>query len=98
MPKAKKIQGVLTHGEFVEKAIKALRTKGYKGIHTVYSGFNAAFKDYFKGDDPIAVTTALAAIGAIVIRPVKKGVMLYLPSDAPQIHDNAKDALAKMGV
>ena len=36
--------------------------------------------------------------GKIVIRPVKGGVMLYLPEDAPIARDAAEDALKKMGL
>ena len=71
----------LTEEEFVRKAIKKLRGK-YKGIHTVYSGFNTAFKEYF-GTNPIDATQRLASEGKINIRPVKGGVMIYLPEDAP---------------
>lgn len=42
----------LSHEEFIKKAIVDLRQKGYKGIHTVYSGFNTAFKKYFDGENP----------------------------------------------
>ncbi|RJQ56787.1 MAG: hypothetical protein C4526_00755 [Nitrospiraceae bacterium] len=88
----------LSHEEFVKKAIVSLRKEGYKGIHTVYSGFNTAFKKYFDGEDPIKVTNQLSAEGKIVIRPVKGGVMLYLPEDAPQMKDAGEDALKKMGL
>lgn len=88
----------LSHEEFVKKAIVSLRKEGYKGIHTVYSGFNTAFKKYFDGEDPIKVTNQLASEGKIVIRPVKGGVMLYLPEDAPQMKDVGEDALKKMGL
>lgn len=71
----------LTEEEFVRKAVKKLRGK-YKGIHTVYSGFNTAFKEYF-GTNPIDTTQRLASEGKINIRPVKGGVMIYLPEDAP---------------
>ena len=74
-------QPKLTEEEFIRKAVKKLRGK-YKGIHTVYSGFNAAFKDYF-GTNPIEATQRLAREGKINIRPVKGGVMIYLPEDAP---------------
>ena len=37
----------LSHEEFIKKAIVSLRKDGYKGIHTVYSGFNSAFKKSF---------------------------------------------------
>jgi hypothetical protein len=87
----------LSHEEFVKRAIVSLRKEGYKGIHTVYSGFNEAFKKYFAGENPIEVTNALAKDGKIVIRPVKGGVMLYLPEEAPGA-SNADDTLKKMGL
>ena len=87
----------LSHEEFVKKAIVSLRKEGFKGIHTVYSGFNTAFKKYFDGENPVQVTNKLAEEGKIVIRPVKGGVMLYLPEDAPASRD-AANALKKMGL
>jgi hypothetical protein len=68
--------------EFIVKAVKKLRKPPYKGIHSVYSGFNRAFRDYFQRD-PIETTTRLAEEGKIVTRPVKGGVMIYLPEEAP---------------
>ena len=53
----------LSYEEFVKKAIVSLRKEGYKGIHSVYSGFNEAFKKYFDGEDPIKVTNQLAQEG-----------------------------------
>jgi hypothetical protein len=88
----------LSHEEFVKKAIVSLRKEGFKGIHTVYSGFNNAFKKYFEGENPVEVTNKLAQEGKLVIRPVKGGVMLYLPEDAPVTRDVANDALKKMGL
>ena len=88
----------LTHEEFIKKAVVSLRKDGYKGIHTVYSGFNNAFKDYFEGADPIAATNKMAAEGNIVIRPVKGGVMLYLPDEAPAAKNLGDEALKKMGL
>lgn len=82
---------------FVTKAIESLRKDGYKGIHSVFSGFNEAFKGYFPGDDPVQTTNALATDGKIVIRPAKKGVMLYMPDDAPK-NSSGSDALEKMGL
>jgi hypothetical protein len=76
----------LTEEEFVRKAIKKLRGK-YKGIHTVYSGFNSAFKEYF-GTNPVEATQRLASKGKINIRPVKGGVMIYLPEDSPNTAEN----------
>ncbi len=88
----------LSHEEFIKKAIVSLRKDNYKGIHTVYSGFNNAFKKYYDGANPIDSTNELAKEDKIVIRPVKGGVMLYLPEDAPQTKDAGDDALKKMGL
>ena len=76
----------MTEEEFVRKAIKKLRGN-YKGIHSVYSGFNAAFQEHF-GKNPIETTQRLASEGKIRIRPVKGGVVLYLPEDAPNSPQN----------
>jgi hypothetical protein len=72
----------LSEHDFVVRAIKKLRKPPYKGIHSVYSGFNQAFRDYFD-KDPVEATTRLAQAEKIVTRPVKGGVTLYLPEDAP---------------
>jgi hypothetical protein len=88
----------LSHEEFVKKAIVSLRREGYKGIHSVYSGFNTAFKKYFDGGNPVETTNKLAQEGKIIIRPVKGGVMLYLPDEAPKQSDTATEALKKMGL
>jgi len=88
----------LSHEEFIRKAILSLRKEGYKGIHTVYSGFNEAFKKYFNGENPVEVTNKLAKEGKIIIRPVKGGVMLYLPEEAPAAAGGAEQTLKKMGL
>ncbi|MFA6055386.1 MAG: hypothetical protein WC769_08435 [Thermodesulfovibrionales bacterium] len=88
----------LSHEEFIRKAIVSLRKDNFKGIHTVFSGFNNAFKKYFEGENPVEVTNKLAEEGKIVIRPVKGGVMLYMPEDAPASRDSADEALKKMGL
>jgi len=88
----------LSHEEFIKKAIVSLRKEGYKGIHTVYSGFNNAFKKYYDGENPIDATNKLSSEGKIVLRPVKGGVMLYIPEDAPQAKDIGDEALKKMGL
>ena len=89
---AKEGKPELSEEEFVVRAIKKLRKPPYKGIHSVYSGFNQACKDYF-GTNPVEITQRLAGEGKIVVRPAKGGVMLYLPQDAPRV---AEDALAKI--
>ena len=84
---------------FVKSAIKSLRTGGYRGIHTVYSGFNLAFRQYFGKDaDPVGATAKLAEAGKIVIQRRKGGVMLYLPGEEPAKKDSGAEALAKMGL
>lgn len=86
----------LTQAEFVKKAIVRLRKDPYKGIHSVYSGFNEAFRTYFN-DDPIKWTTQLAAEGVVEIRPARGGIMLYLPGEAPA-RTTGKEVLKKMGL
>lgn len=74
----------MSYEEFVTKAITALRTEKSKGIHSVYSGFNGAFKEYYGADvDVIDVTRTLEEEGVISIQPRKGGVMLYLADEAP---------------
>jgi hypothetical protein len=73
----------LTEEEFVLQAIKRLRKEPFRGIHSVYSGFNEAFRKYF-GTNPVEVTTKLAAEGKIETRLFKGGVMLFLPGEAPK--------------
>jgi len=87
----------LSHEEFVRLAIQKLRTDSYRGIHSVYSGFNEAFKLYFEGENPVEVTTRLAEAGKISLRPVKRGVMLYFPGEGPQAA-RGETALKKMGL
>lgn len=82
--------------EFVKKAIVSLRKDPYKGIHSVYSGFNEAFRAYFN-EDPIKCTNKLAEEGAIEIRPARGGIMLYLPGEAPA-RSTGKEVLKKMGL
>ncbi|MBI2987813.1 MAG: hypothetical protein HYY45_13700 [Deltaproteobacteria bacterium] len=86
----------LTQAEFVKKAIVSLRKNPYKGIHSVYSGFNEAFRAYFN-DDPIKWTNQLNGEGVIEIRPARGGIMLYLPGEAP-VRSTGKDVLKKMGL
>jgi hypothetical protein len=76
----------------VVRSIKTLAKPPYKGIHSVYSGFNQAFREYF-GTNPVEATTKLAHEGKIATRPVKGGAILYLPEDAPA---GAKNVLSKI--
>ncbi len=89
----------INHEDFVKKAIVSLRKEGFKGIHTIYSGFNDAFKKYYEGENPIEATNRLAKDGKIVLRPVKGGMMLYLPENAPAaMGKSAEETLKKMGL
>jgi hypothetical protein len=91
------MKGKLSAEEFVRLAIEKLRLENYKGIHTVYSGFNEAFKTYFEGENPIETTDRLAADGKIGLRPVKGGVMIYPPGLGPEL-SRGDMALKKMGL
>ncbi len=77
----------LSEEEFVLRAIRRLRKPPYLGIHTVYSGFNQAFKEHF-GKNSVEVTRKMAEEGKVVIRPVRGGVMLYLPSEVPKAKES----------
>jgi len=93
----KKEHGKLSHEEFFKIAILRLRDMSRsRGIHSVFSGFNQAFREYF-GDDPIKVTQELARLGKVEIKPVRGGVMIYLPGEAPQSRrDLGKEVLKKI--
>jgi hypothetical protein len=79
---------------FVINAIRKLRTPPYKGIHSVWSGFNRAFREYFD-KNPVEATQRLAKEGKIVIRPVKGGVILYLTEDSREI-PKSEDVIKKI--
>jgi len=88
----------LSHEEFIRKAVLSLRKSPYKGIHSVYSGFNSAFRKYFTGEDPVKVLNDLAKEGKVVLRPVKGGVMIYLKEDIGHVTDIGDSALKRMGL
>lgn len=95
MSAAAELKHNLTEEEFVVRAIRALRRPGYKGIHSVYSGFNEAFRKYFS-KDPVEVTNRMAREGKIIVRPARGGVMLYLPEDGVVPATSGEDALEKI--
>jgi hypothetical protein len=81
--------GKLPVEKFVISAIEKLRGE-YKGINTVFSGFNMAFKKYYgEGADPSKATQELIGKGIIEGRPVKKGTgaigsfMIYKKGEMP---------------
>ena len=67
----------LTPREFVLKAIEKLRECPYKGIHSVYSGLDEAFRRRFPDLLLRDTLNELAEEGKIIIRPASRGVMLY---------------------
>jgi len=85
----------LTPKEFTLLAIKRLKGK-YKGIHTVYSGFNAAFRKYFPKLNPVKEMEKLEKAKIITIRPVKGGVLISPYSK--QNRNPREEALEKMGL
>ncbi len=88
----------LTPAEFVLRAIETLGDpKRSKGIHSVYSGFNDAIREYFPDLNPVEITSKMAEEGKIDVRPVRGGVMLYKPGEAPS-EGRRSDALRKMGL
>ena len=70
---------------FVIEGIRKLRKEPYRGINSVFSGLNEAFRKYFSRD-PIEFTNKLATEGKIEVVPMRggKGVMIYLPGDGPR--------------
>lgn len=79
----------LSEEEFTKRAIKQLRKPPQKGIHSVYSGFNDAFRKYFD-KDPSEEVDRLAHEGKIAKRDTEGGVKLYLVEEAPEKADADK--------
>jgi hypothetical protein len=89
----------LSFADFTLKAIRALRKPPYKGIHSVFSGYNQAVMDYYSWPKA-TVFEAVATLekeGVIATRPVKgSGVMLYEAKDAPVSSHSSAGTLAKI--
>lgn len=78
--------GKVSEEVFVKNAILKLRNvEKSKGIHSVYSGFNEAFREYYGLDKEhaIADVKALEAKGIIKTHFARGGVMIYLPEEFP---------------
>jgi hypothetical protein len=89
----------LTPAKFTLKAIQTLRKPPHKGIHSVFSGFNAAFREYFPDLDPVQTVIELAEKEIIVSRRTRGGALLYIPEETPvQENNTATDVLKKMGL
>ena len=82
---------------FITKAYEVNQAESnYTGMHTVWSGFNEAFRMKFPGVDPVEVTKALASKGEIRIRPIRGGSILYMGEDGKS-ESKGGQLLAKMG-
>lgn len=68
---------------FVLDAIHNLRKHPYKGIHVVWSGFNAAFRKYYE-EDPRAYLDHLVETDVIVTQPVRGGIIIFDAEDKPK--------------
>jgi len=79
--------GILSEAEFTKRTIKELRELPQKGIHSKYSGFDAAFRQYFNRDPEKAIDR-LAERAKIETREEADGFMLYLPEEAPDESPN----------
>lgn len=63
--------------EFTRRFILKYRTDGYKGVHSVYSGYNKEFRAIFD-EDPVEFIKD-SDFGS---NPVRGGAIIYLPEDA----------------
>jgi|MudIll2142460700_1097286.scaffolds.fasta_scaffold445897_1 hypothetical protein len=85
---------ILDYKAFTTRAILKLR-KGehtnkngkkvnYRGIHTVFSGYNEAVRQYYGAEtDPVEIVNKLVKDGVVETRPGKKGPYLFLKGEAP---------------
>jgi hypothetical protein len=87
----------LTVEEFVLTAIEKLADPGRQTVHTVYSGFNDAFRDYF-GKDPIVEVKTLVEQGKISFRFCRGGALIAKPGVIGDRGSESKDTLKKMGL
>jgi hypothetical protein len=96
--KSKKQQHPITPEEFTLRAIKSLSKPPHKAIHVVYSGFNAAFRAYFPGLNPITELQRLERAGKVSIRPAKGGAIIFAGGAQQGKFSGADEALRKMGL
>ncbi len=94
----KKEAAKLTPEQFVAIALEKLRNPEHKGIHSVYSGFNEAFREYFPGLDPVETVKQLAEQGKIKVRPTRGGAVIYPAETDVTSPTDGKRTLEKMGL
>ena len=75
----------ISEDDFIIEGIRRLRKDPYRGINSVFSGLNEAFRKRFNRD-PIEFTNKLASAGKVEVVPMRggKGVMIYLPGEGPR--------------
>lgn len=74
----------LSSAEFTLMCIEAgAEGSRSKGIHTLFSGYNEAYRAYFDGADPIEAVDKLTEEGVIDSRRAKKGRMIYKKGEMP---------------
>ena len=87
----------LSPDEFVRLAFERLIEPGCIGLHTLYSGFNDAFRLYFSGLDPVKEIKKLENAGKVTMRITKGGsVVIYAGELAAGL--SGAQALMKMGL
>jgi hypothetical protein len=105
----------ITHFEFIKLAIEAgkaaskAKGKEYKGLHTVYSGFNEEFRALFCPEEtdadvrkvaPIQAVKELVEEGKIEQHYAFGGAIIYLKGEMPKLKDKVTKAgvMAKYGL
>lgn len=94
---SKTSNGKLTPEEFILRAIEKLAKPGKNTIHVVWSGMNAAYRQYFPGGDPVAEVNRLANERKISFRLARGGAVIGPPGAIQSVAD-AKSTLDKMGI
>jgi hypothetical protein len=85
--------------EFTLTAIDKLCDPGRQTIHTVYSGFNDAFRKYFEGMDPIQEIKTLVDQNKISFRFCRGGALIAKPGIITNSNaGDSKKTLQKMGL
>lgn len=91
-----KLGGVDEKACYVLRALQTVQTTNAedghadrKGMHVVYSGFNAAFQKKF-GETSQATTDEMERAGIISMRPSRGGPTVYYAAEAPALTGNGK--------
>ena len=88
----------LTEEQFTLLAIKKKKKNEGTTIHTVFSGFNDAFRDYFPGVNPVEAVKKLVADGKVAFRLSRGGAIIGKPGSIQASSTSSKETLGKMGL